>query len=83
MGDSFENGNDKLHYKGDFVEWQDAMHPVFCSLLANMLRRQNGGIMTARCRVLAHRHETTKVMLGQEVLRYQHIQRLSVLQAVR
>ena len=37
MGDSVENGNDKLHYKGDFLQWQDAMHPVFCSHLAKSL----------------------------------------------
>ena len=32
-----KNGNDKLHYKGDFLQWQDAMLPVFCSLLAKSL----------------------------------------------
>ena len=37
MGDSAKNGNDKLHYKGDFLQWQDAMHPIFCSLLAKSL----------------------------------------------
>ena len=37
MGDSVKNGIDKLHYKGDFLQWQDAMHPVFCSLLAKAL----------------------------------------------
>ena len=37
MGDSVKNGNNKLHYKGDFLQWQDAMHPVFCSLLAKSL----------------------------------------------
>ena len=37
MGDSVKNGNDKLHYKGDFLQWQDAMHPIFCSLLAKAL----------------------------------------------
>ena len=37
MGDSLKNGIDKLHYKGDFLQWQDAMHPVFCSLLAKAL----------------------------------------------
>ena len=37
MGDSVKNGNVKLHYKGDFLQWQDAMHPVFCSLLAKSL----------------------------------------------
>ena len=37
MGDSVKNGNDKLHYKGDFLQWQDAMHPIFCSLLAKSL----------------------------------------------
>ena len=37
MGDSVKNGNDKLHYKGGFLQWQDAMHPIFCSLLAKSL----------------------------------------------
>ena len=37
MEDSAKNGNDKLHYKGDFLQWQDAMHPIFCSLLAKAL----------------------------------------------
>ena len=37
MGDSVKNGNDKLHYKGDFLQWQDAMLPVFCNLLATSL----------------------------------------------
>ena len=37
MGDYLKNGNDKLHYKGDFLQWQDAMHPVFCGLLAKSL----------------------------------------------
>ena len=32
-----KNGINKLHYKGDFLQWQDAMHPVFCSLLAKAL----------------------------------------------
>ena len=37
MGYSVKNGNDKVHYKGEFLQWQDAMHPVFCSLLAKSL----------------------------------------------
>ena len=37
MGDSVQNGNDKLNYKGVFLQWQDAMHPIFCSLLAKSL----------------------------------------------
>ena len=37
MGDSVLNGNDKLNYKGDFLQWQDAMLLVFCSLLAKSL----------------------------------------------
>ena len=37
MGDSVKNGNDKLHYKGDFLQWQNAMHLIFCSLLAKPL----------------------------------------------
>ena len=37
MGNSVKNANDKLLYKGDFLQWQDAMHPVFCSLLAKSL----------------------------------------------
>ena len=37
MGDSVKNGNDKLHYKEDFLQWLDAMHPIFCSLLAKSL----------------------------------------------
>ena len=37
MGDSVKNGNDKLHYKGDFLQWQDAVHPIFCSRLAKPL----------------------------------------------
>ena len=37
MGDSVKNGNDKVHYKGEFIQWQDAMHPIFCSLLAKAL----------------------------------------------
>ena len=40
-GVSVKNGNDKLHYKGDFLQWQDAMHPVFCSLLAKFLVLSN------------------------------------------
>ena len=36
-GDSVENANEKLLYKGDFLQWQDAKHPVFCSLLAKPL----------------------------------------------
>ena len=26
-----------MHYKGDFLQWQDAMHPIFCNLLAKAL----------------------------------------------
>ena len=37
MGDSIKNGNDKLHYKGDFLQWQDAMYLVFSSSLAKSL----------------------------------------------
>ena len=37
MGDSAKNGNDKLHFKGDFLQWQDVMHAIFCSLLAKTL----------------------------------------------
>ena len=32
-----KNGNEKLHYKGDFLQWQDAMHHIFCGLLAKSL----------------------------------------------
>ena len=27
----------RLHYKGDFLQWQDAMHPIFICLLAKSL----------------------------------------------
>ena len=37
MGNSVKNAHDKLLYKGDFLQWQDAMHPVFCSLLTKSL----------------------------------------------
>ena len=37
MEGPIKNGNDKLHYKGDFLQWQVAMHYVFCSLLAKSL----------------------------------------------
>ena len=37
MGDSVKNASDELIYKGDFLQWQDAMHLVFCSLLAKSL----------------------------------------------
>ena len=37
MGDALKNASDKLLYKGDFLQWQDAMHPVFCSLLAKSI----------------------------------------------
>ena len=37
MGDSVKNANNKLLYRNDFMQWQDAMHPVFCSLLAKSL----------------------------------------------
>ena len=37
MGNFVKNSNDKLHYKEDFLQWQDAMHPIFCTLLAKVL----------------------------------------------
>ena len=37
MGDPVKNVNDKLLYKDDFLQWQDGMHPMFCSLLAKSL----------------------------------------------
>ena len=37
MGDSVTKANDKLIHKGDFLQWHDAMHLVFCSLLAKPL----------------------------------------------
>ena len=37
MGGSVKNANDKLLYKGGFQQWQDAMHPIFCRLLAKSL----------------------------------------------
>ena len=37
MGDAQKNVRDKLPYNGDFLKWQDAMHPIFCGLLAKPL----------------------------------------------
>ena len=37
MGDLNKIDNDKLQYKGDFLQWQDVMHPVFCSILTKPL----------------------------------------------
>ena len=37
MGDLNKIVNEKLHYKGDFLQWQDVMHPIFCSILAKPL----------------------------------------------
>ena len=37
MGDAIKNAIDKQLYKGDLLHLQDAMHPVFRSLLAKPL----------------------------------------------
>ena len=37
MGDLNKIVNDKLQYKGDFLQWQDEMHQVFCGIQAKPL----------------------------------------------
>ena len=37
MGDLNRIADEKLQYKGDFLQWQDVMHPIFCSILAKPL----------------------------------------------
>ena len=34
MGNLNRIANEKLQYKGDFLKWQDVMHPIFCNVLA-------------------------------------------------
>ena len=37
MEDGIKNASDKLLYKVDVLQWHDAMHSIFCSILAKPL----------------------------------------------
>ena len=37
MGNSIKNVSEKLQYKGDFLQWQDAMHRIFSKILTKPL----------------------------------------------